>query len=350
MKASMRKILTSICIILSFYCKGQTGDSIVRGEILSIAEKIARDGMIVDTLFLRNLNALKPYLSQWERFIELREKATDNELIVLTNHLNEIVRCYAFRALVMNNNVNCFEILKNHLIDYKQIRIHWCDYSKHKHISCFPSVGDYFIFCVSTPISENSYLLNNQQKKELDSIVLYNDSIYLSYRSCLLQRLKPDLAHYERVREIVLKYDGELVALATLARYQNPNDIPIFKDFFKPYRRFSDGMYFLLLAIREYPDSAFYKDLVKTLKRNRGNWRLLYQTLAQYPTDETVKLFEKIAKEKKLNTKKADLMIAITKYPHEKYEHLKNKLKIDDKILAELWEEEKKATEWENGE
>ena len=51
---------------------------------------------------------------QWKQYEQLRTVATEDELVVLTNHPKEVVRCYAFQALVTTRSDKVFPILLDH--------------------------------------------------------------------------------------------------------------------------------------------------------------------------------------------------------------------------------------------
>ena len=158
MRLLLFKLLTSFVS-----CNGQTEDSEISNEISSIVKQISKENMVTGSTV--GFPGTQP--KQWDRFVRLQKKATDKELILLTEHKNEAVRCYAFQALVMRNNGKCFEILKAHLTDNKYVKTFF---------GCTMRVGvdrvsDYFIQCVWPPFDKNSFTLSKQQKIELDSIL-----------------------------------------------------------------------------------------------------------------------------------------------------------------------------------
>lgn len=332
-KQTMRLLL--FILLTSFVsCNGQTDNSKISNEISSIVKQISKENTVTGSAV--GYAGTKP--KQWDRFVKLQKKATDKELILLTEHKNEAVRCYAFQALVMRNNEKCFEILKAHLTDKKYVETF---------LGCIMSeerVGDYFIQCVWPPYDKNSFTLSDQQKIELDSIIFFDDEIKLSFKDGILKRLKPEPIYYNRIREIVIEEDN-LKALVALAKYQNPNDIPIIKKFFND----EENQYWAIYAVREYPDSSFYQDLLSVFEQDWSNkyydyprWRILYQTLAQYPTNKTMELFERTIKKGdrfRKQTLGKYLMIAITKYPNERYEQIKNEIKLDEIHMDEISQE-----------
>lgn len=97
---------------------------------------------------------------QWRRFLKLQNR-TDEELIILTNHPNGVVRCYAFHALVMRNHSKCIEIFKIGLADMTYVdTMFGCIKSQTR-------VRDYFIKCVLNPKNEGSFNLTKKRIGEI---------------------------------------------------------------------------------------------------------------------------------------------------------------------------------------
>ena len=58
---------------------------------------------------------------QYKRFIMLCDKASDQELLQLTNDTNAIVRCYAFEGLSQRNVMYMESVLRDHLNDTAKV-------------------------------------------------------------------------------------------------------------------------------------------------------------------------------------------------------------------------------------
>ena len=107
--------------------------------------------------------------------------------------------------------------------------------------------------------------------------------------------------------------------------------------------------YWSIYAVREFPDTAFYPALVALFEKEWGQkaydypkWRILYQALAQYPTDTTKKLFERTLQTKdefRYNTLGKYLLIALTRYPNPSFTSIKSKIKISDAYRSDLQDE-----------
>src|SRR5689334_6569556 len=118
--------LSFAVVIILLACKGK------QEGISSGREALKALGLVHDTFSLKALvvdiaktNVLmggavgiegrRP--EQWDRFDLLRVKATDKELIDLTDDTNAVVRCYAFQALAAKNYVDVYPIVLCHLSD-----------------------------------------------------------------------------------------------------------------------------------------------------------------------------------------------------------------------------------------
>ena len=298
----------------------------IRPEINQIVDSIAADNQYKSS----GVGYGGVRTSQWERFVTLKDIATNEELQRLTAHTNSVVRCYSFQALAERHDSTTFSILLNHLKDNEYVStFQGC-------IMSSTTVGDFFVNVV-TPnyISLSAYKLSNLERQTLDSMLIFDPEIKLSAKSRLIKNLQPIEQYYERIRQIV-KEEKNPTAAITLARFQNENDIEIIKDFFKKEKT----EYYAIYAAREFPHEEFYPELVRIFETewkekyyDYSKWRILYQALAKYDNEQTLEFFERTINAKKKfrrQTLGKYLMIAITKYPNEKFEELKPKIKLDD--------------------
>jgi hypothetical protein len=202
------------------------------------------------------------------------------------------------------------------------------------------SYGDFGV-----PIQVAEFVLNCQyrlNKKDsiailqlfssIDSVMIYDTTIKLAYKTNALKKATPNPKNYDRIREIAIK-ERHPAAVLALARYKKQEDISVIISYLKD----KEINYYAIWAVKEFPDAVFYPFLVgifksmwkeKQNRREYYEWWVLYQTLSQYPTDETIKLFKKTVnthKSKKYMLKNC-LSIAITRYPHPKFEQFKDKL------------------------
>ncbi|MFB9076829.1 hypothetical protein ACFFWB_05310 [Flavobacterium procerum] len=266
---------------------------------------------------------------QYENFEELKKKTSFEELRMLTDHPNGVVRCYAFWALAHNENVDLFSIVKTHLIDDATIEtLFGCTGSVEK-------VGDVFINIVTPKYFDlNIKKLNEKESKALDSLLIYKNN-NLDSRFTAIENVEINELLYPRIRELVTKFHNQS-ALATLSKYRKENDIQLIlknkgedKSFFYTYK-----------AIQNFPDSKFFPLLEKNLMQTLDNdhfdydWRELYKAIATYK-----------------NTKAVDLLtIPFTKVKHQNIKKyhidfiydaiLVNESSLYDDLLWKIWEEE----------
>jgi len=271
--------------------------------------------------------------SQYATYKKLCKLATSKELITLTDYTNETVRCYAFQCLADKGNANLFPILLKHLSDNKSVTT-FC--------GCIESstlVGDYFVQ-IATP------KLNSKQKEILDSIIIFKNGINLNSKQELLSKILPTPKYHNRIRQIAKNEKNEIAALA-LARYKDPNDINIIKQFFNKEKT----EYYAIYAAKEFPNSSFYPLLEKIFIRewkkenyDYPKWRILYQALAKYPNKKTFEFFKLTTETKdsfRYQTLCTYLKIALRKYPNKIYEPLKKKIILDNYHQKEVEQEMK---------
>jgi hypothetical protein len=333
-----KNLIFIYCLFISHLINGQT----LRPEIQLLVDSMAKYNQVDD----RVVGAEGSISKQFARFERLLQQATNEELHTLTKYTNTTVRCYAIQAYCMKNSNN-FDLVQTvfmkSLYDNSIIRsLSGCMGSTDK-------LGDYMlsqgIFCLVNMDSSNFRKLLSP----IDSIMIYDTAIHLSYKSDVLENSKANPKDYARIREIAIK-EKLPVAVLALARYKRQEDIEIISSFLKD----KETYYYAIWAVREFPDMAFYPLLLdifekrwKEKKYNYSEWRILYQALAKYPNNTTIKLFDKtvnVRNKFKKSTLGRYLSIAITKYPHSDYEQFKDKVEIDN-LHSRFLEQEIKAEE-----
>ncbi len=312
----MKKCITVLLFYCVVVCHGQekTNSMIISPAIKKIADSIARynvlEGAVVGYGGRRS--------TQWGRLERLRRLATSDELRQLTNYANGVVRCYAFQALTTKQDTAVVRILLAHLTDDEMISTMYYD------MGGWTKVGDYFISSVSDDNDEpNRFKL------------IYGKGIKLSAKYRLLTNLKVNPKYYTRVREIAIDEKIPEACIA-LSRFQKREDLAVIGSFFNQEKTEYYGIY----AVREFPDSVFYPKLVKVFENewrqklySYPKWRILYQALAKYPNQQTLKLFERTVNSNdnfRRNQLGEYLMAALIKYPNPLFEVIKNSIRIDD--------------------
>ena len=331
----MRHYITIILILLSFSINAQTkyNQDLVSKSTDKIVKKIEKINELMGSAVY--YAGTRP--PQYDNFEKLKEIASKEELLELTNHPNGVVRCYSFWALSYDKSIDLFPILINHINDYEVVNTQF---------GCIGSqemVGDFFI-SVATPryVDLESKKLDSIQFLKLDSVLIYSNT-KLYAKSNAINRAEPTEFLYPKIRDLVVE-NNDQSALVTLAKYNKPNDVSLILTN-REDSKFDEGGYFYTYkAIQEFPHPDFMPLLEKNLKKTLDNthfsneWKELYKTIASYKNEKSVELLE----------------IPFTQVQHEnirKY-HIDfvysaiqlNKSEIYDSLLWKMWEEEKRIS------
>ena len=126
----------------------------IRESILCIADEISK----YRAVDVSHVGYVGFRSKQYERFYSLTQIATDNELIVLTDHKDEKVRAYTFWALGKRNYSDIKIILEKHLTDTASFVFHQgCVFRSQK--------VNYFFLDILTPnrVDEFCFKLTTQE-------------------------------------------------------------------------------------------------------------------------------------------------------------------------------------------
>lgn len=275
-----------------------------------------------------------PTASQWIKYEQLKKAASVEQLVLLTDHKNSAVRCYAFQAIASKYPDRVFNILLNHLHDTAYVDAH---------MGCLilaNRVGDYFIYTVTTDFFEKeTYKLNDKERNILDSILLFDPLIKLDTKSLLLRKFIPTEQKYKRIRQLV-EQERNLYALKPLAMYRNQADKELIASFLED--EFTQPT--ALHVVKDYPDDYYYPFILKIIDKEWTNdtyfyhkLKVCYQILAKYPSrQETIDFFNstlKIKDKDKYQILCKYLLVAITKYPNDIYKPIKDKIKLNESTM-----------------
>jgi hypothetical protein len=223
---------------------------------------------------------------QWIRFEALSEKANEQEIIALTDHTNNTVKCYAFMALIDRKSNAFFPVLLKKLSDTG---------TTHTMFGCL--VGTYPLneFCVNEAIMNNQ--VTEAQKQILDSTIFFQGDSNLISRFRILEELDRDLIYYRVARERVIQ-NPEYVVL--LSKYGRPADREIISNFLKSNEH--SIRYWGLRAVSHYPDKIFFAQLSELAKDNYATLvqedesylYALYEALVRYRNKASREIMEKI--------------------------------------------------------
>jgi hypothetical protein len=269
---------------------------------------------------------------QWGRYQELKDSASIEELIILTGHEDNAVRCYAFQALVMKDANASYEILCRHLHDTTYVRtLSGCIGSSSK-------IGDEFI-TIYKRYGLGAVPITDEQLIRLDSLLLYTPGINLEARGTMLTKILPKPEHYDRIKEILL-VEKEPKALIALAKYHRPEDKIYIGQWLM--KQDPDDIYFGLCAVIQYPDPDFLNHLDKIRAyfidqhfTHQAPKRVLYFAIAQYKSEKSAEIIKKTlseATDKQLEEHSELIFLAIQAYSDPIYDDLMKELEktVDD--------------------
>ncbi len=230
-------------------------------------------------------------VAPYDKYYELRKKATDKELVSLTDYPNGVVRCYVFDELAKRKYNALFPILIKHLRDTCTVETQFGD------VGDYTSVGDYFINTASRKDTSAHFTLNKNELKIIDSLLIFDPQIQIKAKSELLIMLSPEEKYYARVRQMFLEEKNHS-AIVLLSKYKRAAD----KELIMSLLKSSDSKenYYGVWAVRYFPDHSFYPVIksihsVEIKKPNGFDDRLirvLYQAIVQYKDIPSKQLLE----------------------------------------------------------
>lgn len=323
--------LTVALIVVCNYCNGQT----IRPEVKTLAIEIAKDNVLKS----RSIGIGGEKLEQWNRYEVLKNTATDEELKILAEDTNAVVRCYSFMALTNRKTIDIMPILIKHLYDNTIFKIHE-DCSMGNQLT-----GDYFLNIVtSNYLDSNGYKLTDKEKMEVDSILIFDKNIRIEAKNKMLLKINSDEKYYERIREIV-QSENNRIGLICLSKFRKQQDKQIIIE--KLLSTDKDNKYYALLAVRNFSDTAFFLP-VKTIHKleintKAGSYdytlRILYQVIVQFRNKRSIELLDETLntlKKKSLQKHSEFIWLAIQKYPDPIFQDILSRIKLTDDKKKEL--------------
>ena len=286
-----RSAILIFTLILGLFACKEKHDRLSSKSVSEVVRAIANTNVVMGSAV--GYGAQRP--EQWDRYAVLRSKATDKELLALTNDTNSVVRCYAFQALVERNRTDIFPILLLHLSDTATVHtLYGC-------IGDSQKVGDFFLERVTESGANGKfYQLNDKQKVIIDSLLLFEDGNNLEARDKLLATLQPLTQYYVRVRHLAVKENNKPAVLA-LAKFKRQEDKTLIEELLTDANDQSYGF----AAVVSFPDPSFFPALQQALKNeatkktSNGNNRLqlLYDAIVQYKGQPSRELLESTLQE-----------------------------------------------------
>jgi hypothetical protein len=241
-QTAMKQTFLIILTLLTLQLEAQE----IRPEIKSLAQKIAK----YNRLESEHVGFAGETTIQYKNFIELRDKATIEELLELLKYENSVVKGYTSWALADR----MYPRLADIFVDFQEK-----GYSTTTQHGCIISEGSLetefynrvFYQHFHNKLSVPDSLFFQSQIQQLDSVILYgkNDSFLMNKA---LSNNNGNPKNYKRIRELATVNNSKYFLVA-LAKYQNQNDISFFIEQGKNS----------FLAISVFPDNKFWDFLQK---------------------------------------------------------------------------------------
>ncbi|MDR0865739.1 MAG: HEAT repeat domain-containing protein [Candidatus Symbiothrix sp.] len=318
MKLTIRYLLIFFTL-LSCSPKTQTQPQINNSKaLLNIVNEIAQYRNIdinTNVLESEQVGLAGETTSQYKNFIQLRDKATIDELLELLKHEDSVVKGYASWALADRKYPNLSDILAEFLRTGGTATTQTVDIISEDDLA---SIFYYRVLYQNfhNKITLSDSLFFSAQTQKLDSVILYSPQP-TSLLSIALKHNNANPKTYDRVRKIALIEQNE-DAIKALAIYQNKKDIPDIINL----REKAFG------AISHFPDTVFWDFLLSYQNKNKS--KEYFFALTAFKTEESTKVLSSIFTH--LNNKEINYLCeALTKNYCTFYQNL----------LLKIWEQNK---------
>jgi hypothetical protein len=315
--------LSFVVVVILLACNGKQQENSSDRKVLkepftlrTLVADIAKENVLMGGAV--GIDGGRP--DQYNRFDLLRSKATDQELIALTNDTNAVVRCYAFQALAEKNYIDIYPVVISHLSDTAKVTtLSGCLMGSKK-------AGDVMLDEVYLKCGQDGNRhLNTAQREVVDSLLIYGNDNRLDKRNMVLSRIEPLTRYYIGVRRLAT-VEKNKEAVVALSKYRKKNDIPVIKAFLND----PGSQKFGFAAVKNFPDPSFYSYLEKALKDEIKNDKEndvqeLYYAIVQYKNKssrELLKFALSEVKDMKYIHHSDYLSQALREYPSPIYEGL----------------------------
>ncbi len=351
MKSITRYVLAVLCLCI--FVSTADADIGLSKAVKKIVHRIEK----VDRVVMEwNTEGGSP--KEEDNFKQLRKRATTNELMLLMDHPNPVVRCHAFRALAYDTSVDLFESVLSHLTDTQVVATQHCD------VGWNQQAADFYIELVTPEYGDRDLRkFSNAQMSTLDSILVCTDND-LDAKQEALERIEPNDWAYPRIRELAMRTDNPAVtshywidrrarksanwtcnpsAWIALAKYRKEQDIELIKE---QLNRYPLGKCPLetYLAVSYFPHSDFFPILtahfISVIDNSISSFEVrgLYHAIASYHNNEALALLkrplEEISDYYDRNERVGFLFDALREF----------KASIYDQLLLRLWSNEHKVS------
>jgi hypothetical protein len=274
----------------------------------------------------------------------LKDSCTKDELLMLMNFENPLVRVRAYRTIVNRNEPDYFPILLNHLDDTTKVT--WWYYDD--------AAGDFMVSDLMIRKAESERKLTRTQKDSLVDIVLTKHA-YLGIAGWMIQDIEPQEKYYSIIKQTTQKKINSCQDLSntySLAKFKKQEDIPLIKKNFSEYtdNPYCNNNYFK--AIEVFPDTAFFplltkyfdKVIKKQKQQTSDDLKYYCRAVAQYKTQRSLDILIALTRKEiypdswYYSYNQENVFRAIHKYKSPIYDSLYNALKpkMDEYLMKYL--------------
>jgi hypothetical protein len=254
-------------------------------------------------------------------YFYLRDSSKIDDLRLLTNYPNTLVRIYSFRVLAEKKDTSIFSIIINHLSDTSKVQVWDHDYGWSS------SVADQMIRL-------GLRRLDSISRDSIRDLVFLKHN-YLNSTAAILYNLKPIEKYYQTTKKLVQQNFDESAYIA-LASYQRKSDIPLIKKGFKDFNIYRGEIF---KAIELFPDTAFlpllfdyYRTRVKENMDAMDDFKYFYKALAKFQRPDCLKILDDMKQRKYYssegywNSNQVNIFEALHKYKCPLYNNLYQEL------------------------
>ncbi|MFL5742611.1 MAG: hypothetical protein ACJ75B_20480 [Flavisolibacter sp.] len=194
----------------------------------------------------------------------LRNMATDEELIELSQSEHPVLRASAFREMLARKSFNHFDILMNHLDDTADVATDAGEFGIwHRRVS-------------DDILQETSWKTEEEKNRTIEQVLTKHN--YLRSAYTILKKLEPQEKYYPFIKDMAtrprrlsndgyeLDFDDIEYALYGLAKFKKQVDVGIIKNrMMQSVWELSDLSFMLM---KEFPDTA-YLEVLQTYHRRQ---------------------------------------------------------------------------------
>ncbi|GEM_PF-4173427 len=248
----------------------------------------------------------------------LRDTATVEELLILTDWNNPFVRLYAFSSLEKRDYSGLYQIILDHLCDTTEFYVLSDDHG-------------WFSTTIDMMLHYAQNKLTRYEKDTLKHLIITEHS-KIGRIDDIFFFFTPNEDYYDIVRDKTKK-DQDVYSLIALSTYQKEQDIPIIiKGFDK--NEIERGVFIYFKAIENFTHNKFLPKLIKyseNIKENSpvmDDYMYYYYALAKYQNEDTFKILSQMTNRVYYSSdgywysNLVQIYKALKKYESDEYQHL----------------------------